>query len=309
MPYSHHSHSGSYCNHAVDPLPDILAHAAARNFSAYALTEHCPRGDKHLYPGEEDGWDSTHQYAIFDAYVAEANRLRDEYEAKGSSMKVLVGFEAEWIEPESSYAIVQQLLQKYEGRLNYFVGSVHHVHTIPIDFDQAHYDRAVQACGGEVQLFERYFDDQFEMLKQLRPKVVGHFDLIRLLSSWPDPGEGWRSVGDGEVWEKIERNLKFVISYGGVLEINTSALRKGLKNPYPREEIVRKFDEMGGLFVMSDDSHGLSQVGTNYGTALDFIKKTGLKNLAYLDKDVGSGAIKVRTMSVDELQKHPYWNT
>lgn len=224
-------------------------------------------------------------------------------------MKVLVGFEAEWIEPVSSRAIVEEVLRKYEGKLDYFVGSVHHVCTIPIDFDQAHYDKAVQACGGEVQLFEKYFDNQFEMLRTLRPKVVGHFDLIRLLSSSPDPKGGWKSVGDGAVWEKIVRNLRFVVSYGGVLEMNTSALRKGLKDPYPREEIVREFDRMGGLFVLSDDSHGLSHVGTNYEKALEFIKKTGLRRIAYLDKEAGSGAVVVRTMSVDELQKHPYWES
>lgn len=309
MPHSHHSHSGSYCNHAIDTLPSILAYAASQNFTTYALTEHCPRSNLHLYPGEESNWDSAHQYSIFDTYVSHANRLREEYAAKRSSMKVLVGFEAEWIEPASSAGIVRELLMKYEGRLDYFVGSVHHVCAIPIDFDQAHYDKAVQACGGEVQLFERYFDDQFQMLRTLRPKVIGHFDLIRLLSSRPDPEGGWEKIGDGEVWRKIVRNLEFVVEYGGVLEVNTSALRKGLKHPYPREEIVRKFDEMGGLLVLSDDSHGLSHVGTNYGKALEFTKKAGLKHIAYLDKEAESGAIVIKTMSVDELQKHPYWNS
>ena len=66
--------------------------------------------------------------------------------------------------------------------MDFFIGSVHHVHEIPIDYDAAFYSKAKAVAGGEVKLFEDYFDSQFEMLKALRPKVVGHFDLIRLLS-------------------------------------------------------------------------------------------------------------------------------
>lgn len=67
------------------------------------------------------------------------------------------------------------------------------------------------------------------MLKALKPKVVGHFDLIRLYSE--DPGRDvreWKGV-----WERIVRNLEGVVKEGAWLECNTSALRKGLAEPYP----------------------------------------------------------------------------
>ena len=35
------------------------------------------------------------------------------------------------------------------------------------------------------------------------------------------------------VWERIQRNLEYIASYGGILELNSSALRKGLAQPYP----------------------------------------------------------------------------
>jgi histidinol-phosphatase (PHP family) len=105
------------------------------------------------------------------------------------------------------------------------MGSVHHTHTHPIDFDRATYETARAAAGGsDERLFEDYFDSQYEMLQALQPPVVGHFDLIRLLSDHRDL--------DG-VWERIERNLKFIVSYGGILELNASGLRKGLAEPYP----------------------------------------------------------------------------
>lgn len=152
--------------------------------------------------------------------------------------------------------------------IDYFIGSLHHVNGVPIDYDKDYYARAMASVDvgatltngtashgtsadattttttvepgrgdkivGDVEareeaMYERYYDQQYEMLVALRPRVVGHFDLIRLMSV--DPGRDvrrWRGV-----WERIERNLAFVASYSGWLECNSSALRKGLAEPYP----------------------------------------------------------------------------
>jgi histidinol-phosphatase (PHP family) len=63
---------------------------------------------------------------------------------------------------------------------------------------------------------------------------------------------------------------------------------------------------------MSDDSHGVSQVGTNYQRSLAFIKKAGIKDIWYADRKAGktsdarfsTGFSKV---SVGELEQHPFW--
>jgi histidinol-phosphatase (PHP family) len=134
--------------------------------------------------------------------------------------------------------------------IDYFIGSLHHVNGVPIDYDREYYARAMASVtattasensssssktrlteteAGEERMYERYYDQQFEMLVALRPRVVGHFDLIRLMSVDPDRDvRRWPGV-----WERIERNLTFVSSYGGWLECNSSALRKGLAEPYP----------------------------------------------------------------------------
>lgn len=118
----------------------------------------------------------------------------------------------------------------------FFVGSVHHVHTIPIDYDTAMYNQARDVAGGtDERLFEDYFDSQLNMLQKLKPLVVGHFDLIRLKSA--DPNATF--IQYPTVWEKIRRNLQFVAGYGGMLELNSAALRKGMSEPYPKGEICK----------------------------------------------------------------------
>ena len=147
--------------------------------------------------------------------------------------------EIDWIRPESKVWI-GSLLSRHQ--LDIFVGSVHHVYGIPIDFDPETYAAALSRSSerardlnatNEELLFADYFDAQLEMLQALKPPIVGHFDLIRLLSSMPDASLKIYS----RVWRKILRNLLFVTEYGGLLEINGSALRKGLKEPYPNSEI------------------------------------------------------------------------
>lgn len=110
------------------------------------------------------------------------------------------------------------------------------MHTVPIDYDRPMYEEARKKAGGtDERLFEDYFDAQLDMLEQLKPLVVGHFDLIRLKS---DDMERSFTTWPG-VWSKILRNLDFIASYGGMLELNSAALRKGMTEPYPKAEICK----------------------------------------------------------------------
>lgn len=108
---------------------------------------------------------------------------------------------------------------------------MHHVHGVPIDYDATMFAAARDASvgGTEEKLYEDYYDLQYHMLQELKPRVVGHFDLIRLMSE--DPGRDirqWKGV-----WDRVIRNLKLAREQGGWLEVNSAALRKGLAEPYP----------------------------------------------------------------------------
>ena len=99
------------------------------------------------------------------------------------------------------------------------------------------YLRALAGAGGtEDKLFEAYFDAQYEMLTQLRPAVVGHWDLIRLFSE--NPTKPLVEYGPG-VWGRVVRNVNFVLSYRGLTELNSSSFRKGWDEPYPRRDLAK----------------------------------------------------------------------
>lgn len=214
---------------------------------------------------------------------------------------------------------------------------MHHVHGIPIDYDARSYGAARERAGGtDERLAEEYFDAQFNMVRALRPVVVGHFDLVKLLSADREGGfRRWPGV-----WERVERNLRVVVAYGGLVEVNAAGLRKGLREPYPGAEICRvsflsmtkvlrsrgawsvdwrvltfswqAFLAMGGRFTLSDDSHGVEQVGTNYERVLQFVEETGIKEVHFLERggvafDHRFPNVSVSSASLAELKRHAFW--
>lgn len=63
---------------------------------------------------------------------------------------------------------------------------------------------------------------------------------------------------------------------------------------------------------MSDDSHGIEQIGTNYHRLLSFIQKTGIQELHYADKagerrDSRFPDSGFSTISVAELAESKFW--
>ncbi|KAF2019309.1 histidinol-phosphatase [Aaosphaeria arxii CBS 175.79] len=316
MPFTHHSHSGQFCGHAKNTLEEVVQAAIAKGFHNFSLTEHIPRSIEDFYPEEADVHTEESLENLFKDYTVEAQRIREAYASK---IRILFAFESEWIRPSDKDRI-NSLIKTYQ--FDFFIGSVHHMHTIPIDFDRATYERARSAAGGtDERLFEDYFDSQYEMLQALTPPLVGHFDLIRLLSDHRD--SDFKDMKG--VWERIERNLKYVQSYGGILELNSAGLRKGLAEPYPCLPIcqtsftngrkLQMFLSMGGRFALSDDSHGIEQVGTNYHRLLAFVQRAGIREIYYADRDVPLSARNdtrfphagFLPIAVDELRAMPFW--
>ncbi|MCJ1284493.1 histidinolphosphatase [Xylographa opegraphella] len=301
MPFSHHSHSGQFCLHAKDDLEAIVQTAISKGMGTLVLTEHMPRDQEtDLYPEEIEAGSTTDSlFKTFDDYYIEAKRLQSSYSLQ---IDILVGVETDWIRP-SSEQLIGNLIEKYS--FDTLIGSVHHVHGIPTDFDRETYERARAVSGGtDEMLYADYYDAQLKMLEAVKPPIVGHFDVIRLLSDDPNASMKKHDV----VWNRIFRNLSFISSYGGMLEINTAALRKGMDEPYPQGEVCQEFLKMNGAFVLSDDSHGVGQVGFGFTRAVEFMEGIGVRTLIVLQRglmtrDARFRGVFGRPVRVPDLQK------
>lgn len=195
----------------------------------------------------KDTWDT------FQDFLIEAHRLKHKYVDR---IDLIIGVETDFITAEDLDGLDKLInpgkcdqADVNEHWIEYIVGSVHHVNQIPIDFDQATFEKSVASFGSEppstitqegnwqdnqslISFYKSYFDAQLQLLVRFKPKVVGHFDLCRLYT----PFVRFQSLP--EVWEHIKRNVKFVIVYGGLFELNAASFRKGWDEAYPGSDVL-----------------------------------------------------------------------
>ncbi|KAF9087115.1 histidinolphosphatase [Mortierella sp. AM989] len=304
--------------HAKGTLEQVVQSAIQRRFTTYGLSEHMPRykADQ-LYP-EESHLTTQDLERMYDQFLHEAARLQQKYNDK---ICLLIGLETEYFDSES-IQYVRKLRQPHrhsawkaiqsetevggegEGgatdissnslqvalpQIQYIVGSLHHIHGIPLDFSQELYLKALEDVGhGSWEtLFREYFDAQFEMLRGLEPEVVGHLDLVRIFFSsikghhHHHHGQSNNDKQDQEeeqdinqnrlteeLWTLVKRNVDFVIAYGGLFELNSRAWKKGLADAYPQRDILQYILSNDGRVTLSDDSHGPDDVGMFYNPEL-----------------------------------------
>ncbi|EJT52187.1 histidinol-phosphatase [Trichosporon asahii var. asahii CBS 8904] len=299
--HSHHSHSGQFCRHAKDNLEDVVKEAVRQGFTTFGLSEHAPRyREQDLFPEESD-LTPTDLSRIYLDFLTEALRLKAKY---ADRITLLVGIETDFISPLDMSELTTLLSQHEE--IDYVVGSVHHVSGVSIDFDRPNYLRAVADCAsptptmvrnaeGELVMappvneikepetmadiedfVARYLDAQFEMIIAQEPEVIGHFDLCMLFT----PQISLKS--SAAVWEKVERNVDAAISYGALFEANAAAFRKGWNSSYPAPDVLQLILSKGGRVCLSDDSHGVSYVGLNYGRLREYLVAQGVEEIWYL---------------------------
>ena len=261
----HGGHSGQFCNHAVSTLNEVVSLYHQQGFTWVGITEHMPPvSDEFLYPEEiEAGLNAKKMYDRFADYITTCRALQQEYEGQ---LEILVGVETDTY--HDSVPFVKDLLATFNP--DYIVGSVHHTNDIPIDLAATDYMRVAHELGGLDALYCRYFDQQYEMIEQLQPQVVGHFDYIRLF----DPDYPQR-LQKPNIWRRIQRNLAQIKALDLILDFNLSPLRKGVSEPYISKPILMEAQAMNIAVVPGDDSHGVDSVGLNLDRGMALLQDLG----------------------------------
>lgn len=275
----HGGHSGEFCEHAEGTLRETLVAAAEAGFRVYGLSEHAPRAvPRFLYASERaKGYTVERLEREFEDYAEQSLRLQAEF---AGTLEVLRGFESEAV-PSRRYGDLMRAVRERHG-FEYVVGSVHHVEEISIDESPELYRSAVEACGGLEPFFERYYRSVREMIEEIRPEVVGHIDLPKLHAP---SGADIETV---RIREAAEGAIEAARSCGSILDLNTAAWRKGLREPYPSPWLVRVAREAGVPFCFGDDSHRPSQVGFGLDRARDYLLSNGVESVTILEPSGGA---------------------
>ncbi|KAJ3315464.1 histidinolphosphatase [Boothiomyces sp. JEL0838] len=249
-----HSHSGQYCCHAQGDLKDSVQRAVELGFKVFCLTEHMPRKEEHFYP-EEAGKDL---FKMYDDFYKEAREIQ-----KNCPINILVGMEIEWLPSGDE---LEKLNLKYDFDL--LVGSVHHVDTVPIDFNLEYLIKIETQLGGTEQLFIRMYRHDFPLSQA--------------------------------VWERVNRNIDFIKSYDGLVELNSRGWKKPFQSAYPINDILLVMISKGIKFTLSDDSHGPDDVGLYYDQLITHIREFGIEKIHYPYRT--NGRVEVREILSRDLK-------
>lgn len=271
----HGGHSGEFCKHGTDNLRGMLESAVRYGFKTYGVSAHSPRQEpRFLYHDEIDaGYKPENLEQDFDRYVRACSRFIEEYEGR---LEVLKGAEIEIVPEESFVQFHTELRNRY--KLDYVVGSVHWVDELPIDTNQDAFDLAVAGRGGLEPFLIRYYQLVESMAGDLKPEVIGHIDLPRIFA------EGAAELDCSKVRKAATTALETIKNYGCILDLNVSALSRGLSTPYPAPWIVQLASDIGVEFCFGDDSHSADQVGTDIVAGRAYLIEHGVKTITNLTR-------------------------
>ena len=260
----HGGHSGQYCHHAKNTLQEVVQAYIAAGYSWVGITEHMPPlNDSVRYPDEaESGISADQLQNQFQHYFAEVRALQRQY---ADHIQLYAAFETETYHGSASY--VRELIEACKP--DYIVGSVHHVGGIGIDVDREHFEEAKHKSGSMEHLYCQYFDLQLAMLQDLKPSVVGHFDLIRKFDD-----DYLDTLELPSVWSHVERNLVYIAEQGLILDFNLRGFDKAVEQ-YPAIPVLKLALQLGVAVVPGDDSHGVNSVGRNYQRGIEVLKSLG----------------------------------
>jgi histidinol-phosphatase (PHP family) len=260
----HGGHSGQYCHHAKNTLEEVVKAYIAAGYSWAGITEHMPPiNDDFRYPDEaESGISAQHLKTRFTQYFAEIRRLQQQY---ASQITLYAAFETETYEGSATY--VREVIE--QTKPDYIVGSVHHVGGIGIDVNRELYEEARAKAGSLEHLYCRYFDEQLRMMHDLKPSVIGHFDLIRIFDH-----DYLDTLDLPSVRSCIERNLGYIAEQGFILDFNLRGFDKATEQ-YPSIPVLKLAMQLNIAIVPGDDSHGVNSVGRNFERGVELLKSLG----------------------------------
>ena len=177
---------------------------------------------------------SGHGYTPFDlrycmkdteGYIADIERLKVKYDGK---ITVLLGIE------EDAFAPVDR------KRFDYIIGSSHYYcidgKYYPIDSSYDYFKKCLEAFEYDVvRMAEVYYGSFYEYIKERKPDIIGHFDLItkfdELDRSLFLENAQYRAVAESFALKAVDSGCLF--------EVNTGAITRGLRStPYPSEHLL-----------------------------------------------------------------------
>ncbi len=262
---NYHSHT-HYCDGSSTP-EDYIKAALAKGIAAYGFSSHVPLPFACAWSVKEE--------RVQD-YLAEIDDLKKKYEGQLDIYKSLeIDYIPDIIGPQSDY--IKKL------SLDYTLGSVHFVGS----HEGRHWE-----IDGEVDIFKwglvkiynhdiraavtRYYELTRQMVREHQPDIIGHLDKIKMQN---DREHFFAEDADWYVAE-IENTLDVIAEEGGIVEVNTRGMYKGVTiEPYPSYWVLEEVHARNIPIQLNSDGHKPEEIIAEFETVAPRLLEIGFTEM------------------------------
>lgn len=252
----YHIHT-KFCGHASGELEDYASHALTQPLEEIGFADHLPM----LKWGKPD---YAMPFAQLPEYIREVQRIQQDF----PMLRVKLGIEADYYSSDEEDA-TKTLLRQYP--FDYVYGSVHFIDGWAID-DPRNMHRWDE-LGVDV-VYERYFAQLQQAARSGLFDIISHSDVVKKFGHRPTK----------DLSRLIEDTVRSYKEHNMVVEINTSGLRKPVKEMYPAPQMIRLLKRYEVPIVFGSDAHLPQDVGKDFAFAKQVVEEFGFTELVIFEQ-------------------------
>ena len=202
-----------------------------------------------------------------DSYLYHLLLLRNKYV---NDINIRFGLEL-GLQPD---IVKQNVKVAKEHDFDFIIGSVHVVDGFDV------YDPAYFEGRSDEEAYRSYFEAVYENLRSYSNfDVVGHLDYVVRKGRTLDADYSYAKYSD--VFDRI---LNRIIDLEKGLEVNTAAMKYGLKELNPCTDILRRYKELGGeIITVGSDAHKVEDLGRGLDRAEEVLREAGFEYYTVYD--------------------------
>ncbi|SDZ96540.1 histidinol-phosphatase (PHP family) [Thalassobacillus cyri] len=253
MRTDYHVHMHETGDFSTEYLKEYLAKAQKEGIEELGISEHAYffNETKNII---SNPWIDNRRGLDFKEYQALFDKAKDE------GLSVKMGIEMDYTPGKE--AEMKAFIDAHP--FDYVIGSVHWIGDWGIDlatFREEYERRDIK------EAYRQYFDQVVTLAESKLFDFVGHIDLIKIFSYWPDDKDFLHA--------QYDRAVKALAESGTCIEISTAGLRKPVGEIYPDPVLLKKCYEAGVGIVLCSDAHKPDHIGYKYDESIELARWAG----------------------------------
>ena len=243
------------------PMEDEIRHAIDAGLTMLCFTEH------NDYGMSADG-----------SFVVDTKTYRDTIQVMqdkySDRIEILFGIEAGLQPDDGIRAYFEDYLKAWD--FDFIIGSSHVVKNkdpyYPVFFGDYPDDDAAYRAYFEEELENARLYDDFDS--------YGHLDYILRYGASKNRSFTYEKFSD-----VLDELLMTIISKGKCIEVNSAGYRKGMGNPNPHTDILKRYHELGGLPpTVGSDAHQVSDMAADFDKVCKALIDAGFTSYSIFKK-------------------------